>query len=194
MTKIGIFGGTFDPIHIGHLVICIWAKETLDLNSVLFIPTANPPHKQTAPFASIDNRYEMIRLAIKEIPFFKISNIEADTQYPSYTVNTLRYLRNIYSPKETELYLLIGEDSFRDLPMWREPEEIIRLSTVVVFRRNGTTDKNHPLYKNVRFLDTPVIGISSTLIRQRIRSHLPVTFLVPSNVGRYIKEKGLYQN
>ena len=193
MTKIGIFGGTFDPIHIGHLIICMWAKEALSLDLILIIPTANPPHKQTEPSASINDRCEMVRQAIKDISFFKFSDIEANSSEVTFTVNTLRYIRSAYADQNPELYLIIGDDSFKDLHLWKEPDEIFRISRIVVANRVGIKKTENTLSDRVTFLDTPVIAVSSTIIRKRILANKTIRFLIPAAVENYINNAGLYR-
>lgn len=188
--KIGILGGTFDPIHQGHLALARAAKKQFRLDKVLFIPAFIPPHKTSnrdltpAPY-----RYRMVELAIREEPDFEISHAELDRPDISYTVDTLRALQKKY-PK-AELYLILGTDALRQFPTWHEPDEIRRLAGFLVAHREpeealGTSEKG------LKWIDMPVCPLSSSKIRQEIREGKSPGDALPEGVEDYIRRMKLY--
>lgn len=187
--NVGIFGGTFDPPHLGHLVAAQDACVTLSLDKFLFVPAAQPPHKVQARVSSAAVRLEMVRAAIADNPRFAVSTIELDRAGPSYTVDTLRQLRTDF-PQAT-LFLLIGVDQVKEFSTWREPDEVARLADIAMLTRGG-----EELSAQAGFVrkSVPVtrLDISSTLIRTRIAKHQPVRYLVPSAVHEIIRREGLY--
>ena len=189
--KIGLLGGTFDPIHIGHLVIANWIREDLGLEKVIFIPTGNPPHKLNCKVTDIKDRLEMVRLAINDNSHFEISDIEIRNEKISYTVNTLRE----FSETGNEIYYIIGEDSLKELPKWKNPEEILKLSYIVTVRRPNVSKYKIKFRnsKKIIFFDSLEISISSTQIRERVKEGKSIKYLVHPAVEKYIKEKGLYK-
>jgi nicotinate-nucleotide adenylyltransferase len=192
MRPVGIFGGTFDPIHTGHLLTASVVKEIRNLGKIIFIPAFVSPHKTDQNHSESKDRLEMVRLAIKDIPGFEVSDIEIVKQKVSYTIDTLRELKMIYP----DIELIIGYDNLRVFDKWKDPDEIFKLVKVVVLNRqsaNNNTEKNVFLKKAV-FVNTPVIEISSTEIRRRVRNNSPVDFFVPQPVKEYIIKHKLYKD
>lgn len=199
MKKYGIFGGSFNPIHYGHLMICEYIKEEMGLDKVIFIPTGNPPHKDLE--LSAKDRYEMVRLAISPNPDFEISDIETTRVKKSYTVDTIRELKKIY--KEEKLYFLIGLDSLFQLKTWMKIGDLSQEIEFVVALRPGYLDKEE-INKEIDFLrenfgtkinliKTPLYEISSTDLRDRIREGKSLRYLIPKKVLDYIEESGFYK-
>ncbi|MDU1043956.1 MULTISPECIES: nicotinate-nucleotide adenylyltransferase [Peptoniphilus] len=199
MEKYGIFGGTFNPIHFGHLMICEYLKEELGLDKVIFIPTGNPPHK-SLDVSAID-RYNMVKLAISSNPDFEISDIETNRVNLSYTVDTIIELKKIY--ENQKLFFLIGLDTLFQLKTWRKIEELSREIEFVVALRPKYIDIDE-INRELKFLrenygtiveiiHTPLYEISSTELRTRIRDKKSVRYLIPNNVVNYIKESGFYK-
>lgn len=195
MKKIGIFGGTFNPIHSAHLVIAEAAAEQFGLENIMFLPNASPPHKVCESMASEDLRLEMTKAAISGNDKFFVSDYEIKNGGLSYTVDTLEHFKSIYD----EIYFIIGGDSIRDFPTWYRPEEIAKLCTLIVYPRDGLdTDyyiKNaEKLFSaNVKKLVSPRIDISSSDIRQRVNGGKSVRYLVPESVRKIIEENNLYR-
>lgn len=192
-----VFGGSFDPVHIGHIILARDIKETLGAREVIFVPTSQAPLKDKHR-ASPEDRLNMLKLALEGEEDFSIEDYEIKRGGISYTVFTLEYLTEKH--KGEELYLLLGSDSFLRFHMWREPERILRMVKIVVVDREGKL-KEVEKYINDRFRDyrdrilllkTRRIDISSTEVRQRIREGKSIYCLVPEKVERYIRERGLY--
>ena len=199
MKKYGIFGGSFNPIHYGHLMICEYIKEEMGLDKVIFIPTGNPPHKDLG--VSAEDRYEMVRLAISPNPDFEISDIETTRVKLSYTVDTIRELKEIY--KEEKLYFLIGLDSLFQLKTWKKIGDLSQEIEFVVALRPGYIDKEE-INREIDFLrenfgtkinliKTPLYEISSTDLRERIHEGKSLRYLIPKKVLDYIEESGFYK-
>ena len=195
--NIGILGGTFDPIHIGHLVVAEEARTKLGLSEVLFVPAGQPWLKQARDITPAAHRVEMVRRAIADNPYFKLSTLEVDHPGPSYTVDTLTLLQDQLS-SQASLFFILGRDTLAELPLWKEPRKVIQLCRLVVPPRLGSRDLRHleeaipGLLDKVIQLDMPVIGISSSGIRQRIAQGLPIRYLVPVEVEKYITEHKIY--
>lgn len=199
MKKYGIFGGSFNPIHYGHLMICEYIKDEMGLDKVIFIPTGNPPHKDLE--VSAKDRYEMVRLAISPNPDFEISDIEATRVKMSYTVDTIRELKKIY--REEKLYFLIGLDSIFQLKTWMKIGDLSKEIEFVVALRPGYINKDEInreidfLRENfgtkVNLINTPLYEISSTDLRDRIREGKSLRYLIPKKVLDYIEESGFYK-
>ena len=190
--KIGILGGTFDPIHEGHLVLAREAVKQFQLSKVVFIPASIPPFKTLRPgLTSAPHRYRMVELAIREEPNFEISDVELSRPDVSYTVDTLRILKEQYP--SAELYLILGQDSFNELPMWKDPEEISRLARFLVASREGVTAKS--LYeKKVQWLNMPFVSVSSSAIREQIRQGKALARgTLPAQVRSYIQRMNFYR-
>ncbi|MDE3112417.1 MAG: nicotinate-nucleotide adenylyltransferase [Chloroflexota bacterium] len=182
--KLGVFGGTFDPIHHGHLVIALAAVEQLSLDRVVFVPAKRSPLKSDAPVAGEADRLAMLERAIAGEPRFECSRAELEGNAPSYTVDTLEAL----SAKGT-LFLILGGDAVRDLDRWKDPERIRRLATIVVARRPGSEATTGEFV----LLDTPLMDVSSRDLRARAARGRSLRYLVPDSVWRYIKDRDLYK-
>jgi len=198
--KIGVIGGTFDPIHYGHLIIAEEARVKVGLAKVIFIPAGNPPHKLRRPYSPAHHRYKMVELAIASNPYFEISPIEINRPGPSYSVDTMAILREEMGPN-VELYFIMGVDSLAGILTWHKPEELIKLCKIIAVNRPGygvDIDALNSLIPGIKeqviFIKAPEIGISSTEIQQRVREGLPIRYLVPPEVERYIYENKLYRD
>ena len=195
--NVGILGGTFDPIHIGHLVIAEEARIKLGLSEVLFVPAGQPWLKLDRNITAAAHRVEMVRRAIAGNPHFKLCTLEIERPSPSYTVDTLTILQKQLG-SGASLFFILGRDTLAELPLWKEPQKVIRLCRLVVPPRLGSRDLKHlnaaipGLLDKVIQLDMPVIGISSSEIRQRIAHGLSIRYLVPHGVERYITEQRIY--
>jgi nicotinate-nucleotide adenylyltransferase len=195
--NIGVLGGTFDPIHIGHLVVAEEARIKFGLREVLFVPAGQPWLKLGRNITLAVHRVEMVRRAIADNLHFKLCTLEVERPGPSYTVDTLTMLRKQLG-SEASLFFILGRDTLAELPLWKEPEKLIQLCRLVVAPRLGSKDLKHletaipGLLDKVIQLDMPVIGISSSGIRQRIAQGLPIRYLVPAEVEKYITEQKIY--
>jgi nicotinate-nucleotide adenylyltransferase len=195
--NIGILGGTFDPIHIGHLVVAEEARGKLGFDEVLFVPAGQPLLKPDRGITAADHRVQMVRRAIADNPHFKLCTIEVERPGPSYTVDTLTMLHEQLG-SEANLFFILGRDTLAQLPSWKEPKKLAQLCSLVVAPRLGAKDLRHletetpGLLDKVIQLDMPVIGISSSGIRQRITRGLPIRYLVPTEVEKYITERKIY--
>ncbi|WP_042223396.1 nicotinate-nucleotide adenylyltransferase [Oceanobacillus manasiensis] len=188
MKKIGILGGTFDPPHLGHLLIAEEVREKLDLEEVWFIPSFTPPHKEdlgTTP----NDRMNMVKYAISNNPFFKLNTIEIERSGKSYTIDTIKRLKELHP--DHDFYFIIGADMVEFLPNWFKIEELVNLVQFVGVKRAGSslvTDWN------VRSIKIPGIDISSTELRKRVKEKQQITYLTTDSVQAYIKENHLYEN
>jgi nicotinate-nucleotide adenylyltransferase len=199
MTRIGIYGGTFDPPHLGHLILAETAASSLNLETVLFVPAADPPHKHSSIIrAPAHHRLAMVEKAIAGNPRFGLSRVDMDRPGPHYSVEMLRLLHQQYPG--SEFLFLIGSDSLRDLPTWSRPAELIELAALGVMRRPGPSpdlddlDVKIPgLRQRIVWIDAPLIEISGTVIAGRIAAGLSVRYLVPDAVRLYIESNGLYR-
>lgn len=192
---IGLFGGSFDPIHNGHLRLADWTRKQLSLNRVIFVPAAIPPHKKNLILSDVKYRYQIVQIAIDGIPYFEVSDIELKRKGISYTIDTILYLKKKYAITEKDLYLIIGADSLIDFHNWKNPNKILDNCQVVCLRRPQINLDNVPtnLKKQVMILDSPLIDISATEIREKVKSGAAISHLVPSAVEKYIIENDLYQ-
>jgi nicotinate-nucleotide adenylyltransferase len=193
--KIGMFGGSFDPPHLGHFICARIAAEELGLSRVLVIPAAVPPHKQSQRSAPADVRWEMVCAAVEDDPLFQPSRIELDRGGVSYSVETLEALGREYPSPDYRLFLLIGDDSYADLTTWREPERIMKLVQVAIMNRWDADDASIPTpwQEQVIRVNTPRIEISSTAIRERLKTGLPVDYWVGERVAKIIARHKLYR-
>lgn len=189
----GVFGGSFDPIHLGHLLLAETAWEELELDSLLFIPAHRSPFKNRWA-ATAEQRWEMLNLAIYGRPGFEASRIELERTPPSYTVDTLRQLVSVY-PND-EITLILGADSIKDFSVWRESNEILALADIAVGQRSGQSanlPQDLSAYGHrIRFLSGPSCELSSTDIRERVAAGRTIRYRVPLLVEEYIKENGIY--
>jgi len=188
--RIGVFGGSFDPVHLGHLVLAEQCRDQARLDRVLFVPSPRPPHKLAGASASFADRTEMLRLAIAGEPAFAVDTLEGDRTGPSYTVDTLRELHR--REPGNEWFLLLGSDSVRDLPTWRQPYEIARLAKVLFVGRPGTDFPALPAGFDTQKVNSPLIDVSSTGLRQRIAARRSIRYLVPRAVEEFIATRSLY--
>lgn len=191
MSRVGVFGGTFDPVHHGHLIMAEEAVARLKLDRMLFMALNRPPHKRSPHLADVEHRISMLRLATQSNRRFVVSRLEADRGGLSYTVNTLETLHRTIPG---ELFFLLGQDSLDDFARWREPERIVALARLVVVPRGAGSVVRLParLRRRVVSIDPPRIDISSTEIRRRIRAGLTVRYWTPDAVLRYVTRHGLY--
>jgi nicotinate-nucleotide adenylyltransferase len=200
--RIGIFGGTFDPVHYGHLIVAEQAREQAELDEVWFVPSARPPHKADRPVSPFDRRAEMLSLAVAgQEDKFRVEAAERDRPGPSYTADTLDEL-NARHPG-TDWFLLLGADSVKDLPTWHDPLRIIDRATVLVAARPGHTLWSaaelaaalgvDPKRVRQRVVDVPLIDIASRDLRRRAAEGRSLLFQVPHAVRVYVREKGLYR-
>ena len=188
--KIGFLGGTFDPIHKGHLSLAQAAKKQYKLDQVIFVPARIPPHKTDRQVTPVDDRLHMTELALKQESDFKLSRVEIDRSEPSFTIETLRQFKKEYP--DDEIFLIMGSDSLKELSTWREPEAIQQLANLLVaVRRDAEFSKQ--LGTGILKIDMPLCPISSTEIRNEIRSEKSVTRWLVPDVEHYIREKGLYR-
>ncbi|HVA25548.1 MAG TPA: nicotinate-nucleotide adenylyltransferase [Chloroflexota bacterium] len=197
----GILGGTFDPIHYGHLVAGEEARCALGLERILFVPSARPPHKQDYTVSPPDVRVEMVRLAIAGNPGFELSTIDVDRPGFSYTVDTIALLQQQLGP-EANLFFILGEDALADLPTWHEPEKLLDTCQLIAVNRPGyhsfslrLLERQLPgVERRVHPVRIPELAIWSTELRARVASGLPIRYLVPHAVHDYIYQHGLYLN
>ncbi len=198
MKKIGIFGGTFNPIHNGHLHIARCFAAQLALDSVIFVPSKRPTHKPSADLASAADRLRMCELAVAGTPF-TVSDLEITREQESYTVYTLESLHQLY-PSDA-LYLLMGEDMFLTLLDWREPRRICQLAVLCVAPRSADSrqrlaqhgERLAAIGGRCRVAEIPFLPVSSTEIRQRLRDGLPIGDMVPAGVEQYLRRHQLYR-
>ncbi|WP_018133582.1 nicotinate-nucleotide adenylyltransferase [Effusibacillus pohliae] len=197
--KIGLFGGTFDPVHIGHLVAARLAQEAMGLDRVIFIPSGVPPHKREHHISPADRRLRMVELAVADERGFQVSDWELQQPGPSYTVHTVESFSSQYP--EDELYLIVGADMLYDFPNWQSPRRILQLAQLI-----GMTRPGFPLAecraelqqalpeaeRRVHYVEMPGLEISSTWLRERLQHRQSVRHLIPERVIRFIEENGLY--
>jgi len=198
MKKIGIIGGTFNPIHLAHLYIAYEAKSQLKLDKVIFMPAGSPPHKKNEDILGASLRYEMVKRAIKGFEDFEVSDYEILKEGYSYTYETLEYFKS----EDNELYFITGADCLFDIEKWINPGKIFELSNFVVFNRAGYDYKklieqknkiNIKFNTNIRFLDIINLEISSSMIRERIKEGKRVDFFLPKEVLDFIIENKIYK-
>lgn len=192
MRRLGVYGGSFNPVHLGHLHVALLAREAAGLDEVLFVPAADPPHKPQGELAPADQRTAMLRAALATEPGSSISRVELDDASLRYTVDTLAALARQHPA--AELTFIMGLDSLRDLPTWRHPEELVSRYRVVAVDRPGLTAPEVPpaLARGVKLVTGNPLAISSTGIRRRLATGLSVRHLVPPAVNAYLAEHRLY--
>jgi nicotinate-nucleotide adenylyltransferase len=187
--RIGILGGTFDPVHLGHLILAACARDQLACDELLFIPNVRSPIKPEGPIASFADRLAMITLAIGQTPRFAVSDIEGHRAGPSYTIDTLGALRAAHP--DAELYLIVGSDAMRDFANWHEAGRVLRLARIAVVARQGEQPADDP--RVAQAIDMPRIDVSASAIRARIGRGLSIDFLTPVPVAAYIHKHALYR-
>ena len=197
--RLGILGGTFDPPHSGHLGAALEALHQLALDRVLWVPAGAPPHKPSQPITPGHQRLVMLERAMADNPHLSISTVDLERPGPCYTVDTLALLRAEYGP-QPEFYFIEGADSLADLPTWYRPRQLLELCRLAVVRRPGgeidlaALEERLPgLRARVHFVEMPLLEISSTDLRRRVRQGRPISYLVPPGVEAYIQEQGLYR-
>ena len=196
MVRLGILGGTFDPLHWAHLLMAEEARTRFDLEKVIFIPAGDPPHKDYE-VSDAEDRYAMALLGTASNPAFEVSRIELDRQGPSYSAHTLRELRDIYGP-DAGIHFMVGADEALDLPNWHDAESLSGLARFLVVPRPGfdlgelKTRLPSRFYEALDFLPMSPIDISATDIRARMASGRSISYLVPKDVEAYIRKRGLY--
>jgi nicotinate-nucleotide adenylyltransferase len=202
--RIGILGGSFDPVHLGHLVAAEAARDRLELERVLFVPAWSPPHKTDRALLPAADRLRLLRLAIRDNPAFEVSDVEVRRGGTSYTLHTLLELRRRFGPR-ANLFFLIGADSLADLPTWYEARRLLRLARFVTYPRPGVDlerfrarlaalGKANAARLQRDVLDAPEIGVSATDVRRRIAEGRSIRYLVPEAVRRSIERRGLYRD
>lgn len=184
--RLGVFGGTFDPVHVGHLAIAHAALESVPLDRILFVPAQRSPLKDRGPVASAADRLAMLEAAVRDEPRFSVTRAELERQGPSYTVETLERLAG-----EDQLYLVLGSDAIADFSRWKDPDRIARLATLAIAERPGAPH----LPKDAAMVpfDAPRLDISSRELRARAARGRSLRYLVPDAVWRYIEDHGLYR-
>ncbi|MBI4785888.1 MAG: nicotinate-nucleotide adenylyltransferase [Chloroflexi bacterium] len=197
--KIGVLGGTFDPPHIGHLVIAQEAMDYLGLERVIFAPARQPPHKLDQRITPIEDRLEMVRLAIVSQPRFTLSHVDVNREGPTYTVHTMRLLRQ-QCGDDSDLYFIMGMDSLANILTWHKPEELIKFCRLAVFNRPGfgvnlemLEEKLPGLRASIVMIPAPSLDIAASDLQRRIRADKPIAHLVPEAVAAYISARGLYR-
>ncbi len=221
--KIGLFGGTFDPIHLGHLRAVKEVAESFGLSKTYLIPAAQPPHKPHRDIAPAKDRLEMVRLAVGSLDAFEVSDIELNRKGPSYTIDTLKHFKNMPGAEDRAFYLIMGLDAFLEIDTWKAYLEIFEQVPVIIMARPsaGTGPENPPWarvadfigskisdqyrcsdmearhdggeYHSIHFMDVSLLDISGTHIRDFARQGKSIQFLVPEKVELYIRQRGLYQ-
>jgi len=209
-----ILGGTFDPVHYGHLRVAEEVKECLRLERVIFIPAARPPHKEERSFTAAEHRLHMVRLAIEGNPAFEASEREIQRGGASYSVDTLREIAG--EEPDSELHFIVGADSFNEITTWHEYEELFKLANIIVVPRPGYAlrklenalpvavashfwyDEARDIYSGdgdrfIRFVETTAMGISASEIRGRVKRGASIRYLLPAPVAEYIEKEGLYR-
>jgi nicotinate-nucleotide adenylyltransferase len=188
--RVGLFGGLFDPPHIGHLIIAQHVTEEFHLDKMLFIPAGNPPHKHH--YSPYDTRYTMTELAIAGNKKFFMSDVEKKMPDKTYTIEVIKALR---AGSDDELYLIIGSDQWREIETWKEPEALFKECRIVVVRRpHYDLSKEAKFYDRIMTSTAPMIDISSTNIRARIQKNLSVRYLTTASVEKYIAQNNLYKD
>lgn len=197
--RIGIMGGTFDPIHLGHLVTAEAVRIQYGLEQVIFIPAGCPPHKLGAKITPPWHRYIMAVLATSSNPYFTVSAIEINRPGPSYTIDTIRELRNLWG-EQTELFFITGADAIQELAAWKDIKELLTMCHFIGATRPGCLCTIDTVIarlgslgrRRIHRLITPELDISSTDIRERVRQGRSIKYIVPESVEAYIKKEGLY--
>jgi nicotinate-nucleotide adenylyltransferase len=191
MSRIGIFGGTFDPIHHGHLITAQSVREIRNLDKIIFMPAYISPHKQEVITSSAEDRLNMLKLALDDIPFFGYSDFEIKQHDISYTIDTLEEFNKIYN----EIDLIVGYDNIFSFHTWKDPDAIFKLANVIVLKRKSShpIDYRDKYVEAAHFVETRGIEISATDIRNRVHDNLPIHYLVPDSVKDYIYKHNLYK-
>lgn len=199
--RVGIMGGTFDPIHFGHLVTAEAARWEFSLQKVIFVPAGRPPHKKAYTVSDLECRYQMAVLATASNPYFEVSRIEIDRQGYSYTIDTIEAFRRHYGP-ETQLYFITGADAILEILTWKDVDRLLQECFFIAATRPGfqlqRLEETKPLLPvegrhRIHLIEVPALAISSTDIRWRVQNKKPIKYLLPEAVEEYIRMQGLYQ-
>jgi len=198
--RVGLLGGSFDPPHIGHLLLAEEARDQLGLSEVRLAPAGRPPHKLELDMTPVADRVRMTELAIADNPSFRLSRVDADRPGPHYTIDMVKLVRD-QLPPDAELYFLMGFDSLRDLPKWREPAQLIRAAHLVALTRpdipirwESLEEQLPGVRERVTLLDMPELEIASRDLRERVRKGRSIRYMVTEPVRMYIEERGLYRS
>ncbi len=191
--KVGLFGGTFNPIHYGHLAIATFAREAFELNRVMFIPSGRPPHKTREGMAPAHDRYQMTVLATHGDSHFAVSPVEMERRGKSYSVETVEEMLGFFG-EAARLFFIVGTDAMVDIVNWERADELVKLCEFIVASRPGSDLRKvaQKYRRRIHVLKAPIFGMSSTDIRQRVREGRSVHYLVPELVERYIADHRLY--
>ncbi len=189
--KIGLFFGSFNPIHVGHLAIANYILEFTDLEQVWFIVSPHNPLKEKKTLLADYHRYELVYRAIDDFPLFKVSNIEFSLPKPSYTIDTLTYLLEKYP--QHQFVVIVGADSMQTFHKWKNYEVLLKEFEIFVYPRPDCNENKYSEYKNIRFISAPLFDISSSFIRQAIKDGKNMQFFVPKPVWNYIDEMNFYR-
>jgi nicotinate-nucleotide adenylyltransferase len=203
MRRIGVIGGTFDPVHYGHLVIAEEVYATLQLTEMVFVPAGQPPHKTNVEITAAEHRLAMLQLAVASNPHFSISRVDLDRPGPSYTVDTLQLLHKEWG-EQTAIYFIIGADSLDDILSWYDPSSILeQLTHLVAVRRPGYNESESyydwmearlpGIKQRLLVVDAPQFDISATDLRERVAGGRPIKYQTPESVESYIVQYGLYR-
>ncbi len=190
--RVGMLGGTFNPIHMGHLVLAEECRRRFQLDKVVFIPAHIPPHKEVECGVSAAGRLSMVRLALESEDNCEVSTYEVDKKEVSYSIDTVKHFKEKYG-QGAELFFLTGSDWAEDLATWKNIDEILDLITFVIASRPGGSEEKSPYEDKITRITIPALDISSSNIRDRIKKREPVETLVPGSVAQYIRNKGLYR-
>ncbi len=199
--NIGLMGGTFDPIHMGHLVTAEEARQQFDLNYVVFVPAGTPPHKDEKTVSLPEHRYLMTSLAVMSNPSFFVSRLEIDAVGPTYTIDTVRHFA-FGDDSGPELFFITGADAILEIFTWKDYEKLLHLATFIAVSRPGysldhfyeTLDRTAPNMRHkVHLLEIPALAVSSTFIRERVTLSKTIKYLTPEPVEQYIRKHGLYR-
>ena len=194
--KLGILGGTFDPAHFAHLIIAEYVRAELSLNKILFIPAAIPPHKQNVSISSPSHRLAMLHLAVSGNPSFDVYDFEITQGGVSYTIDTVQNVKKNYKLSASDTYVIMGSDNMNTIQNWRRPEDLVHECRIVVVQKSDNKLGELPSYMSNKVVEvkTPLMQISSTDIRERVREGKSIKYLVPDAVVQFIQEKGLYRS
>jgi len=200
--RIAIMGGTFDPIHFGHLVAAEAARDSFKLDRVFFVPSGNPPHKKNYPVTDAKHRYLMTNLAVAANPYFEVSPIEIERPGYSYAIDTVTEFHNKYNDVD-KLYFITGADAILEILTWKNVEKLTELCCFIAATRPGTNleelrrfieELPEKIGKKIHIMEVPALAISSTDIRNRVANHRTIKYLLPETVEQYIMKNGLYQS
>ena len=196
--KIGILGGTFDPPHIGHLIVAEQACAQMQLDEVWFAPAGQPPHKRDRPVTEAEHRVAMVRLAIADNPCFKLCLTDVERPGPHYSTDLMQLLRE--QQPHNQWYFVVGEDSLADLPNWHDPRQFVQLATLAVAHRPGyqpdlaVLEQTIPgLSQRVAWVNSPLVYVSSSDLRAQARQGLPLRYVVPDGIAAYVQAHRLYR-